>query len=230
MQLLDLLVDHRNQLLQSVNDYNKRLDRTVILYLTALYAAIGLRVTGKVNLTDLSNDPELTLVAFLFIFLNLCIIIHGVSQSAWSMALAKFVHINVNDDICEIVKKSKKRMPSSFTEWDIWNNDLKGLAVRTRDIVVVLWVIQVLGVSIFSLRLVDLKGFHTIHPVQTYISAVFLFVFLTFALYLGLLELYLTNKFQRKTDTYSPPRLMLKVGALGISIVLFLLTFLFAIK
>ncbi len=230
MQLLDLLVDHKNQLLQCVNDYNKRLDRTVILYLTALYAAIGLRVTGKVNLTDLSKDPELTIIAFIFIFLNFCIIIHGISQSAWSMAFAKFIHINVNDDICDIVKKSKKKMPSSFTEWDIWNNDLKGLAVRTRDIVVVLWVIQVLGVSIFSLRLVDLKGFYTIHPVQAYISVIFLFVFLTFTLYLALLELYLTNKFQRKTDTYTPPWLMLKVGALGISLLLFLVTFLFVIK
>jgi hypothetical protein len=230
MQLLDLLVEHRNQLMESVNDYNKRLDRTVILYLTALYAVIGLRATNQIKLSDLSSDPELTLVAFLFIFLNFCIIIHGISQSAWTMCLAKYVHMNVNQDIAEVLKMNKKKIPKSFIEFDNWKNDIKDLAVKTRDFVIALWVLQVLAVSIYSLRLVDTRGFYALYPIQTYISAIILFVFLICVAYSGFLEIYLVGKYHEQSSNISIPKARIIILSFLFSAVVLLFCLFYVIK
>lgn len=216
---IHLLLEERKQRIQEMYEYNKRLDRTIILYLTAIYAAIGLRVTGQIDLSALSKDPQFTMVAFLFIFLNFCIITHGISQSAWTMALAKFVHIGLNNEIRLILKRSKQKPPKYVFDWDNWTTDIKGLAVRSRDFVVALWMFLVLGVSMYSLRLVDVRTFFTQYPLVTVISTSVLVVFHIYVFYLGFLELYLTSKFHQKSESISPPKVWIAIGSMLLSII-----------
>ena len=82
-QWLSIVREERRHRLAEMLDYNKRMDRTVVLYLSAAYAAIGLQVSGNLNLSKaLEHDSYVGLVV-LFVFLNGCILIHGISQSFW---------------------------------------------------------------------------------------------------------------------------------------------------
>lgn len=230
MKRLEILIDQRNQLLQQMSEYNKRLDRTVMLYLTALYAAIGLRVTGKIEINSFYQDPEITLIAFLFVFLNYCIITHGISQSSWAMSLAKFVHNNVDEDIRLVLRENNEPFPKSIAGWDDWTSEIKGLANLSRNIVVGLWVLIVLGASLYSLRLVNIKEFYSQQFFLTVSSGILLYLFQTYVIYIGLLELYFITKFHLRSEKIAPPLLRLGFLALVLSSCLVTLCVMFVIR
>ena len=73
---LQIVMQEKLHYMSELLDYNKRLDRTVVLYISAVYAAIGLRATDKLDFSKLENDQCVSL-ALLFIFLNACILLHG---------------------------------------------------------------------------------------------------------------------------------------------------------
>lgn len=226
---IDLLLDEKRHRLLDMHEYNKRLDRTIILYLTAVYAAIGLRLTGKIDLSSFSNDPEFALIAFLFIFLNYCILLHGISQFAWSISLAKFVHININDELKKMLKTNKQKMPISLEAWDNWTDDIKGVAIISRTLVVGLWIILVMGVSIYSLHVVNVKQFFLINPIVTLISTILLYAFQTCVVFLGVLENYLLGSFHKKSRYIRPPKAKMWILATIISTGILLLCIFFIV-
>lgn len=230
MKPLDLILEEKKQRLQEMYEYNKRLDRTVILYITAIYAAIGLRVTGKIELTAFSTDPEFTMIAFLFIFLNFCILLHGISQSAWTMALSKFVHTALNEDIRNQSGDEQEEIPESVTIWDNWSDHMKALAVKSRTYVMFTWVFLVFIVSIYSLSVVDVTKFYSNHPLITIASSIFLFLFQTLVLYLGLLELHLSKRFHEKSQNIIPPRAKFTFFSFLLSVSILLVCLLTIIK
>ena len=217
---LNLLLEEKKQRIKEMCEYNRRLDRTVMLYITAIYSAIGLRASGKFDLSILKDEPVFTLIAFLFIFLNFCVIIHGISQSAWSMSLAKYVHTEINDEIRKIISSRCKKVPTSPFNWDNWTNDIKGLANQTRDIVIMLWVLLVLFISHFSLHLVDVKSYYNNHLLTTLLISSSLYLLQAYIIYVGLQEVYLTSRYHHKSSTIKFPKIIYSFISLGISSIL----------
>jgi hypothetical protein len=205
MDPIALLLEEKKHRIQEMYEYNKRLDRTIVIYITAVYAAIGLKVTGKIELASYFQDPNLTIVAFLFIFLNFCILLLGISQSAWSISLAKFIHSSLHEEIGYLLTKTGQSPPENLNGWDDWTTDIKGLANLTRTYVFSFWILLVLGASIYSLRVVDIRQFSQQNPITTGISASILFFIQTLVFYLGILEFYLLTKFHFRSPSISPP-------------------------
>jgi hypothetical protein len=147
-------------------DYNKRLDRTVVLYLSAAYAAIGLQATGRLDLSAGLNSDMYVLLVVLFIFLNGCILLHGISQSCWSMSLAKFIHLKLDMELLTkagvpVQDRCNKSdlIGADALGWDDWRIDIKGLANANREKVVALWALLVCASSVLSLKFVDVPHF-----------------------------------------------------------------------
>ncbi|MBA4018270.1 MAG: hypothetical protein C0483_13955 [Pirellula sp.] len=152
---LTALLHERTQRLNELVDYNKRLDRTITLYLSAVYAAIGF-VATKGLAADFEGVPEP--VVFLFAFLNACILIHAVSQSCWIMAISKFVHHRIDPAILEVVgdppfQRGTRLRDVGWLGWDDWRADVKGLANGNRGVVTLLWMILVVFISFYSFTL-----------------------------------------------------------------------------
>jgi len=162
---LKIVTDEKQHYLTELLDYNKRLDRTVSLYISAVYAAIGLHATGKLDLSALilSKDYHSVWIAFLFIFLNACIVLHGIAQSSWCMSIAKFIHLKLD---CELLPMTGKNVPIDRCKkstlhdvdvlgWDDWRGEIKGVAINARTGVFILWAFLILTISVCSLTLVN---------------------------------------------------------------------------
>jgi len=176
IEVIDLLHGEKKHRMQEMYECNKRLDKIILFYISAVYAVIGLNISDKINLTSLSSNPDYTLLVFLFIFLNYCILLHGISLSTYSMSLAKFVHTELNKDIYKILQKQKKQVPKSFMIWDSWPDHLAKLSVQTRNYVSGLWFFLVFGISIYSIKLVDVKQFIFDNYLFIYIYYMFSFI------------------------------------------------------
>jgi len=188
---------------QALSEYNSRLDRTIALYLSAVYAALGLHVSGRLDLTPIRGDTRFAPLAFLFIFLNLCIILYGISLSAWSISLAKFIHHHVDP------KLRGTRGPSSQVGvWDDWDHDVKGVAVQTRTVVMILWILLVLVCSLLSLSVVNVRGYYEQHTFVAVLMGAVLIALLTYIFYEGVLEWYYVRQF-REIEPRRPKRLLL---------------------
>jgi len=176
-------------------DYSKRLDRTVILYITAAYAAIGLKATGQIKLDNL-NDEKLVWLVFLFIFLNGCILLHGMSQSCWSMAIAKFIHIKLDRELLTITGNDIKDPKCEMKQlndidaicWDDWRKEIKDIANRTRDVAVFLWLFLIVSSSICSLTFVNLPLFFKNYGILGYLAVAFLILIYGFIILCFLYE------------------------------------------
>ena len=162
----EILMKEREHRVSEVLDYNKRLDRTVVLYITAAYAAIGLNATGQLKFDALTDQKNVWLV-FLFVFLNGCVLLHGLSQSCWAMSICKFIHLNLDRTLLALTgneiqdpKCAKEQLGTvDALCWDDWRKEIKSVANLTRNVVVFLWVFLVLASSAYSLTLVDFPQF-----------------------------------------------------------------------
>lgn len=162
----EILMKEREHRVSEVLDYNKRLDRTVVLYITAAYAAIGLNATGQLKFDTLADQKHVWLM-FLFAFLNGCILLHGISQSCWAMSICKFIHLNLDRKLLAITGNEIKDPECKNEElgkvdalcWDDWRTEIKSVAIVTRDVVVFLWAFLVVTSSVYSLTLVDFPQF-----------------------------------------------------------------------
>jgi hypothetical protein len=179
---LKVVMQEKNYRLSEMLEYNKRLDRTVVLYITAAYAAIGLQATNKLDLSAARTDDRYVWLVFLFIFLNGCILLHAVSQSCWCMSIAKFIHLKLNPQLDAITGDTSQPHEREHYEldeatalgWDDWRREIKGVANNSRDMVVGLWMLLVLASSVCSVAFVDLPDFLKHYPVGYLVIVVFL--------------------------------------------------------
>ena len=163
----EILLQEKAHWTSELLDYNKRLDRTPVLYLTAAYAAIGLQASGKLDLSEALRDDRYVWLAFLFIFLNGCILLHATAQSCWCMGIAKFLHLNLDEKLlaragqpaqADRCKADELRSVGPL-DWDDWRTDVKGVGNAARGAVFLLWTALVIASSILSLLFVNLPRF-----------------------------------------------------------------------
>jgi len=237
MEVIDVLHEEKKHRMHEMYECNKRLDKIILFYISAVYAVIGLNISGKIKLTSLSSDPTYTFLVFLFIFLNYCILLHGISLSTFSMSLAKFIHTELNKDIYEILQKQKKQVPKSFMNWDTRPNHLSELSVKTRDYVSGSWFLLVFGISIYSISLVDINGFIQVFILNnsSLLSIIFIFFiiiillfFQTFIIYSGLTEVYLIKQYYKENEKIEIPKIILILSSIPISLGIFILYLLFS--
>lgn len=229
-KMIDLLIADKNQRVIEMSEYNRRLDKTITVYITALYAAIGLGVANKFNL-DIGNKLFYVPIAFTFVFLNLCIIIHALSQSFWTMSLSKYIHFVIDLRIRDILFSKVgtppiqddvegQGMPFSCT-WDDWTWEMKGCANFTRLVTTILWFVLVHAISITALVLVNIEGFIKADKNNIWFTsggAVILYVILVYFWY-SLSELnYLSSKFHTNPEFLkSKPAVSMKSLCVGIT-------------
>jgi len=224
---IELILREKDRILKELNEYNKRVDRTIVLYISAVYAAIGLKATGKIDFSNFWENPELTPVIFLFIFLNYCILIHGISQSSWTIALSKFIHVELAEELNRKIHNLGFLIPPySINSWDDWEIDIKGLAVSTRNTVVGLWILLVIGISIFSLSVLNIWKFYQAHPLVTSIVIMIFFLMQTYINYILMLELYFVKRFHETSKKISKLTILLFITN-SVIISLLLITFCF---
>ncbi|MCX6999526.1 MAG: hypothetical protein NT106_04420 [Candidatus Sumerlaeota bacterium] len=191
---LRIVIQEKQRYLSELLDYNKRLDRTVVLYISAAYAAIGLRAAGKLDLSAGLKDDHYVWLAFLFIFLNACILLHGLSQSSWCISIAKFIHLKLD---CELLGMTGNAVSNErcnknqlhevdFLGFDDWRNEIKGMANDTRGVVVPLWAFLVLASSVCSLTFVNVPRFLESYAGPGYIAVVILTLIHGFVFFQGI--------------------------------------------
>ena len=186
---LKIVMQEKDQRRNEMLDYNRRLDRTIVLYLSAAYGAIGLETAGKLDLAPLRTQDHYVWIAFAFIFLNVCILLHGISQSAWCMALAKFIHIKLEGELLHLAGaqvsgdskangnnggQTASGAPTDAknnhvaadeldavdsVRFDDWEKEVKGVANATRGLVTPLWMLLLLASSVCSLMFVNVPRF-----------------------------------------------------------------------
>lgn len=228
MNQLDILLDERRQKLEEMREYNRRIDRIIILYLTAVYAAIGLRASDKIDLDFIWNNPQFTVFAFLFIFLNNCILIHAISQNSWNLALAKFVHTSLDEIIKLSFAPPEQCNLSRSLGWDDWRDGLRTLAVFSRNTVAGLWMLLVLGISIYSLKLVNIQKFFLSSKSNASIIVVAtmgLLILFWWVFYLGFSEVYLVIQFHKSSENVKLPQRAMCFLSVLITILLFWTSF-----
>lgn len=199
-QSLRLLIEERKFRTAEMLEYNKRLDRVVLLYITSVFAAIGLRATGQLNIELIGTNPSFAPIALAFFFLNLCILTHGISQAAWNMALAKFVHTQIDPEIEKLLRTIGANPPKSASYWDDWPTPFRTIAIAGMNGVTGAWIILVLGLSFLSLSFVNMNGFVIAHLYVTIFAAVGLVAFLAFVVYLAITMLFAVRLYHKETN------------------------------
>ena len=136
-------------------EYNIRQDKVIKIYITGLYAALGLSYAanaGKPIIDSLYCHPYYVVVAFFFSILNFAIIIYGTSQAAWIMSLAKYIYWNFD-----------RKYLLGMQTWDDWETEIKGHANTTRGAAFTIWVFIVICATITFYCLVDWRNFWSLH-------------------------------------------------------------------
>ena len=219
---IELIFEEKRLRLSELLEYNKRLDKIILLYITAVYSVIGLKFADKLDLSKLSTSIEYSYLLFLFVFLNLSIILHAISQASFSMSLAKFVHIGINEDIRDMIKAKDKKNPSHALSWDTWNTEIKNVAVRTRDAVVSFWILLVIGVSIYSTTMINIEEFYKSSPVELIIIVVALSFYLLYIIHNAFSLMYSSSKFHIPSDKIETPIMLLWLYSVIVTLLIIL--------
>lgn len=206
---VELILSEKTHRISEMQTYNQRLDKIITIYISGLYAAIGFAASGKIPF-DFFAQPYHVPVAFLFVFLNLCLLHHGLSQSFWAMSLAKYIYITYDKRLSGILfndyftsmnkPPANSEMPPFSLLWDDWQNDMKGDANLSRNVVVGLWFILVQVISIAVLGMVDFKTFYETH---SYLCWIWIFVasfLLLWVCYLGARLVFFAKNFDGNPD------------------------------
>lgn len=226
-------------------EYNKRLDKIILIYISSLFAVLGLRATGQIQLESYLSDIDFVFLAFIFVILNQCILLHTLSQSTYAISLAKYIHTEINAQIYKIlnqntenfdclslkdlseIKQIEKRNSWGFLDWDDWELEIKDVSNSTRGIVFSIWVIAVMSISLSMLCIVRLNDFYN---QNTMVSLIFLSIILMLQLvinYYGLKYAYCISKFHVKTEIVANDLKNFKyigiVGAIIINIIFIIL-------
>ena len=216
-----VIIDERKRCLVEMSEYNKRLDRTLMAYLAGLYAVIGVGVTETGSrFYAFAQDPRHAPLAFAFVFLNLCVATHALSQAAFSMSFAKFIHTTLTDRMSRFLGESGGGVPDVLTTWDDWETDVKGVAIQSRNAAVGLWMALLLAVSIYSLSLMSVRAFYLQNARTTLVIGAILFLFLVFVCYQGATLFYCGGKFHEPTEQVQIPTRRLLITAVAISTLL----------
>ena len=211
----ELLFEEKRLRIAEMLEYNKRLDRIILLYITAVYSAIGLKFAEKLDLSKLTSSIDYSYLSFLFIFLNLSIVLHALSQASQAMSLAKFIHMGINKDIIIILKKTNKIIPKYTLEWDNWHTDLRIVAVGTRNTVVALWIVLVIGVSIFSLKIIDVKAFYQNNGIEFWLIIISLSIYLLYIMHNAILLMFYSSKYHTPSHKIQAPKKLLWISSFG---------------
>lgn len=203
MDTLALLIEEKKQREQEILDFNKRQDQMVFLYLAAVYSAIGLSTTGKLDLTALATKDEGPYLLFLFVFLNNCLFVHGISQTLWILSLSKYVHLKVCGEINLVLKNTNQHVPSSLNLWADWRSGVISAAIFSRGSAVILWVILGTLLSYLGFALIDLKPFYHAHPYLAGTMGVFLIFMQSYVFFLFSQEIYFAQRFHEEDDVLS---------------------------
>lgn len=156
---IDLITEERRLRIEEMLAFNKRIDNILFLYISSVFAAIGLKGTGQFNLDFLQSDPKLSLLVFLFIFVNQIILFQVFASYAWSISLAKYVHGFLNKEAQQYFDHLTTRVKGFRSTWDDWNSGIKNVAVTMRAFVYFLWFGLVSGLSILSLAAVNVSDY-----------------------------------------------------------------------
>lgn len=174
-------------------DYNKRLDRTVVLYLSAAYAALGLQVSEKLDLSLGIAKDSYALLVLLFIFLNGCIILHAMAQSCWCMSTAQYIHVRLDAELLKLIGEpvrangsNRKLRHVHWLAWDDWRDETKGVGNNTRNAVTTLWMFFVILTSVYSLTYANMTRFFNHFPFVTIVAAIVLLAMYIYAAFQGL--------------------------------------------
>jgi hypothetical protein len=154
MKRLDILMKEAEQRFTEMRDYNIRYQQAMLLYLSALGAALGLTVSGKLSISAIRQFPDAPIVVFLFVALNLLVLFHGVTLSSWSMSYAKYNAVFLGPKIAELAE-----MRDGPVGFDHWGSDVKGVAVRARGLGYMMWFALVIITCVGSLTLGDIGGY-----------------------------------------------------------------------
>jgi uncharacterized membrane protein YhaH (DUF805 family) len=201
MDALGVLVEEKKHRLNELLEYNKRVDQIIFLYLAAVYSALGFIVTGKVDPMSIYGKPETAYFVFLFMFLNDCLIVHGMSQSLWVLCLSKFVHIDVTNDMLDSIKQKGEALPASLSAWDDWQSGAKGSAVTSRGNAVFLWAILGEILSFASIFLINVSSFYSSHPYSCYVMVAILIAFQSYIIFLVFQLLHYARRFHDADDS-----------------------------
>jgi len=221
---MEVIFEEKRLRLAELLEYNKRLDKIILLYITAVYSVIGLRFADKLELSKLSSSIDSSYLLFLFVFLNLSIILHAISQASFAMSLAKFVHIRINSDIKKIIEENSQTVPSYTLSWDDWNTEIKNVAVRTRDGVVALWILLVISVSIYSIKIINISDFYENNHIECILIIISLSLYLLYIIYNAISLMYFSSKFHVDSDEIEAPKKLLWLYSIIITLLIILLT------
>lgn len=202
---IELILEEKRLRLSELLHYNNRLDKIILLYITSVYSIIGLQLADKLDLSKLSTINGYSYLLFLFVFLNLSIILHGISQASFIMSLAKFVHIDINKGIKNLIKGKKKKFPYHTLGWDDWNTEIKNVAVRTRNGVVAFWILLVIGISIYSIQMINIEEFYKKSPIELVIIIIVLSFYLLYIIHNAFSLMYFSSKFLIPSDKIKTP-------------------------
>lgn len=195
--VLPILFEEKKQRIAEMSEYNKRLDKLILLYLTAVYAAVGLKVSGTLNLKSIY---EMLWLPYIFSFLNFCMIIHCLSVSCWLMSLAKYVHVVVDKDITSSFSTNTIIPPTlSQNQWDDWNDPLKMTANLSRNSVTLLWMIMILCLSLYSFTLINLTKLFNCYAIYAWLGIAALCIMLVYAVFLGVSILTCIGNYHKET-------------------------------
>jgi len=211
---ITFILEEKKLRLSELLDYNKRLDKIILLYITAVYSVIGLMFSNKIDFSKLSISIDYTYFSFIFIFLNLSILLHAISQASFSMSLAKFIHTGINKDILKIIKDKNEPIPIYSLKWDDWDKEIKSVAVHTRDAVVGFWIVLVLGISIYSLKIINIKGFYLENLIQFWVIVIFLSLYLSYVIHQAILLKYFSSKFHIPSNLIKKPKILILLSSL----------------
>lgn len=223
MKQLDIYLKEVDQRFTEMRDYNNRYQQAMLLYLSALGAALGLTVSGKLSIAAIRQYSDAPVVIYLFIALNLLVLFHGVTLSSWSMSYAKYNAVFLAPRVAELAEVEDG--PVSF---DHWGSDVKAVAVRARGIGYMMWFALVLVTCVASLSLADIGAYARAGTGQcalTVVAAITLPALLLLTLHTAFSESFMTQHYFER----NPPDVRTKVwvvtltswlGIVGVSVIL----------
>jgi hypothetical protein len=198
LENIEIILNEKKLRINEVTEYNHRLDKIVIYYILGVYTALGIEFSGKIDLGLLSSSTEYVYLVFIFIFLNLCLILHGISECSFAIGLSQYVHIYLDRKLLRSIETKKDPTMKDFIFWEDYESGITLLGKNVRKIVVFLWIILVFFISLHLLSFVGLNTAFKEDRIIMIITCVIFFFYLTYTIHSCLLLGYYVNRYNEK--------------------------------
>ena len=149
---VDVLLAEKKARGDEMNEYNKRFEQVLNIYVTAVFAGLGLSATGKLQISSIATNEYRFELILAFAAMNVFILLHGINLSSWSMAHAQYIAV-VLDPALRVAVPTVKNLES----WDRSGLPLKRSAVNVRGGLFICWMFLILAVAIGAFALVKLS-------------------------------------------------------------------------